>query len=154
MNEALLVSIIGVFFTGLNTIITFLTLVILPIYVKKYNDKKQWTDAGERELADAFDKYFSEEYPKNDTEWYIAEVRSIVLKFQINHILCLNCKRKYQPTDYMLYFEKAKKKLPEVNNFSLKASKLFFSNELTVIYCKKCDGVEKVMTQEQKKKSK
>ncbi|AKU79465.1 hypothetical protein [Spiroplasma turonicum] len=145
MDLSVKIALASCIFIGSNTIITFLTLVILPIFVKKYNDKKQRTDAGENELTDAFDKYFSDEYSKNDLDWYIAEVRSIILKFQINHIKCLNCKRVYKPENYMKYFSTAKKRLPEVNNFSLKASRLFWKNELTVIYCKKCDGAEKVL---------
>ncbi|AKX33886.1 hypothetical protein SLITO_v1c02270 [Spiroplasma litorale] len=145
MDTSTKIALASCIFIGSNTIITFLTLVILPVFVKKYNDKKQRTDAGERELIDAFDKYFSDEYSKNNLEWYIAEVRSIILKFQVSHIKCLNCKRSYKTDEYMDYFVSAKKKLPEVNNFSLKSSKLMWKNEMSVIYCKKCDGAKKVV---------
>ncbi|AUB31901.1 hypothetical protein [Spiroplasma floricola] len=111
---------------------------ILPFLIKKYNDKKQKIDSGERSLADAFDKYFSDQYPKNDFEWYVAEIKAIIKRNEIKTINCTNCKKKCTSSKYMEWFETVDKTIPEVNNFSFKVGKIGFKIELSVLFCYKC----------------
>ncbi|QHX36881.1 hypothetical protein [Spiroplasma sp. BIUS-1] len=131
-------DIINTVLTAISTTTVFTASLLLPFLVKKYNDKKQKIDAGESALLDAFDKYFSENYSKNDFEWYLAEIRAIIKKNQVKTITCTNCKKKCTSNKYMEWFSKVDKVIPEINNFSFKSGKVGFKMELNVLFCYKC----------------
>ncbi|ALD66702.1 hypothetical protein [Spiroplasma cantharicola] len=124
--------------TAISTVTVFAASLLIPFLVKKYNDKKQKLDIAEKAILDAFDKYFSDEYSKNDFEWYLAEVNAILKRYEINSFLCTNCKKKCNSKKYMLWFEKVDKTIPEINNFSFKTGRMSFKIELTTLFCYKC----------------
>ncbi|WP_342275206.1 hypothetical protein [Spiroplasma endosymbiont of Cantharis lateralis] len=131
-------EIINTILTAISTITVFTASLLIPFLVKKYNDKKQKFDAAERALLDAFNKYFSDEYSKNDFEWYLAEIRAVLKRYEVNSVLCTNCKKKCNSKKYMAWFETVDKTIPEINNFSFKTGKMSFKIELTALFCYKC----------------
>ncbi|AUM62869.1 hypothetical protein [Spiroplasma monobiae] len=131
-------DIINTVLSAVSTITVFTASLLIPFLVKKYNDKKQKGDAAENSLLDAFDKYFSDDYPKNDFEWYLAEIRAVIKKYEIKIITCTNCKKKCSSSNYMEWFTTVDKVIPEVNNFSFKVGKVGFSLSLNCLYCYKC----------------
>ncbi|WP_338984671.1 hypothetical protein [Spiroplasma endosymbiont of Diplazon laetatorius] len=133
-------DIINTILSAVSTITVFVASLLIPYLVKKYNDKKQKVDAAENSLLDAFDKYFSDDYPKNDFEWYLAEVSAIIKKYEIKTISCANCKKKCTAQKYMKWFTTVDKVIPEVNNFTFKVGKVGFAINLNSLYCYKCSN--------------
>ncbi|AGR42354.1 hypothetical protein [Spiroplasma diminutum] len=131
-------DVINTVLTAISTVTVFTASLLIPFLVKKYNDKKQKFESAERSLIDAFDKYFSEEYPKNDFEWYIAEINAVIKRFDINTVACANCKKKCNSKKYMKWFETVDKLIPEVNNFAFRSEKMSFKIELSTLFCYKC----------------
>ncbi|AHI53145.1 hypothetical protein [Spiroplasma culicicola] len=134
-----------------NTIMTCISTVtivsaslIIPFLLRRFNDKKMRMESGEKLLADAFDKYFSDEYPKNNFEWYVAEIKSIQIKFDINYVHCKNCNKHCKTDKYMEFFKGYPKNIPELNNFYFTTSRFSFKFEMNVLMCYKCGGKPKV----------
>ncbi|QHX36137.1 hypothetical protein STIUS_v1c05830 [Spiroplasma sp. TIUS-1] len=140
MFLATTIEIINTTLTTVTTLTVVTASLILPLIIKKNNDRNKKKDAIEEALLDSFDKYFSTEYPKNDFEWYYAELLAIIKKFNIRIFICLNCKRKLDVKKYMDYFKTVDKVIPEINNFSVNAGQSGFKIEMMVLACYKCKG--------------
>ncbi|QEH62133.1 hypothetical protein SCHIN_v1c09400 [Spiroplasma chinense] len=131
-------EILNTLFTGVSTVTVVLASLILPLLLKKNSDKNNKLIAAQEALTNAFDKYFSEDFVKNDFAWYCAEILAIQKRFSLTTVHCINCKKKCTTTKYMDYFKKTIRAIPEVNNFSFKSRKWTFKIEMSVLSCYKC----------------
>ncbi len=133
-------GLISAIFTAVSAMSLFTASLLLPLLYKKFASRQAKLEEGERALIDAFDKYFSSEYPKNDFEWYFAQIQAVIKRFDVRNFRCINCKKRSSPEKYMEYFKSVDKIIPEINNFSFRTENTKYQNTMSVLTCYKCNG--------------